>query len=118
MPKEIMSAVGSEADSGGKVLAHDEPLASTLGVPRMTSQKIKSKPIPPTFSLIMHDVSSAALLPVDEVVGPSEHKTRDKADDCQADYAIEDTAKGHLCSRPDCGQIKAVHERIEEIDRR
>jgi hypothetical protein len=66
----------------------------------------------------MHDMSSRALLPVDEVVGPSEHKTRDEADDCQADYAVEDTANGHWCSGPDCIQIKAVHEGIKEIDRR
>jgi hypothetical protein len=30
---------------------------------------------------VMHDIGSIALLPVGEVVGPSEHKSRDEADD-------------------------------------
>jgi hypothetical protein len=40
-------------------------------------------------------VTVLPLLPVDEIVGPSEHKSRNEADDCQADYPVEDMAKGH-----------------------
>jgi hypothetical protein len=57
------------------------------------------------------------LLSVDEVVRPSEHKSRDEAYDREADYAIENSPKADRRGGPDRIEIEAMHECAEKIDR-
>src|SRR3990172_2417215 len=58
------------------------------------------------------------LLPVNDVVRPSEHEPSDEADDGQADYAIENSPKAERGGGLDRLQVEAVHECTEEIERR
>src|SRR5262245_56898966 len=63
------------------------------------------------------DETDAELFSIDGIVCPSEHQPSKEANDCEADYAVENPAKAKRGGGSDRVQVKAVHERTEKIDR-